>query len=792
MHRLIHSFLCIFFLLVPCAALAGSGTVHNNGDIDFTAKFTYPPTQDDIDSLMDAILEASDIICDVTDGQMRFGTVTIVGGTTVGTEEADLLIWPENKRSNSSVCAEPFCYALAQTGKHINLYHDDIQAWVIAHEFGHLALNLADEYDEQDYFGCYGAGNCIDCEDVSPTNTCLMQQGSCNLTDWSELCVASNHDPLQGDPLTPMCTDPNTLTCPPPACPGNGGCQLWNPTTCRYEMTSQTAVSISQTGIVQDCWSWIEQVHPFLTKPANTPEAVPPACAQPTLIDLTDADDQIMLVLDRSWSMFFSATSGQCAGPGCPEICNNGVDDDLDGNIDEGGCETSRLEFMQAAARAFLNLHKATSPPWIAPLVGLEGFNCTPTMLTEGLVKITSGSYNTTFRPEIDGINPNGNTAIGDALAFAGAQFPGGDQASPNKAILLISDGWQNCGTKTPQEAVDELAAQDVNVYFMTTGSASNDEAIGQMASQTNGKQIHTPKTAELVTSSVQQWANHKNAGLQIPKLQYKVLDTSPYKDSKPRTGNHWFQNQLQAPSAGTSGLAYKNNLFQIEVEPGTTRLVVSLAGDLTTMKNFGVRGVLTGPAGPNPNLHDSAAALHHPTFTVEHDSFFKLLLLENPNPGTWKLEVTSAGPLGLTQSGYVTAALENVNSSLVVDLDRHLVASQNEGPVKLTILPRYHGDLRGVGLTAKVKWPDGTWHNLTIDDHSDRNAGYTADISGFPLVGNYEVRVWMNSISGVTSNNPGENLSDNDPPNTVAIPRLSRSGNTFFYVKSGRTTPGR
>ncbi len=789
MKRLLPLLMC---LMVSLAGFAGSGIVHNNGNIDFTAKFTYPPTQDDIDELIDAVLEASDIICDVTDGQMRFGTVTIVGGTTIGNEEADLLIWPENKRSNSNLANQPFGYALAETGKHINLYHDDIQAWVVAHEFGHLAMNLADEYDEQDYYGCFGAGNCIDCADVSPTNTCLMQQGSCDLTDWSELCVASNHDPLQGDPLTPMCTDPNTLACPPPSCPGNGGCQLWNAATCRYEMSSQTARSISETGQVQDCWAWVEQVHPFLVKPANTPDPAAPVCAQPTLVDMTEVDDQIMLVLDRSWSMFFSATSGQCAGPGCPEICNNGVDDDMDGMIDEGNCETSRLEFMQAAARAFLNLHKATQPPWIAPLVGLEGFNCTPKMLTNGLLKITSASYTSTFKPEIDTIQPNGNTAIGDALAFAGSQFPGGDQASPNKAVLLISDGWNNCGAKDPQDAIDELAAQDINVYFMTTGSASNNELIGQMASQTNGKQIHSNSAAELVPSSVQQWANHKNAGLQVPKLQYKVLSGSPYKDSKPRTGNSWFQDQLQAPSGVTNGTPYKNNLFQIEVEPGTTRLVVSLAGDLVNMKDFGVRGVLTGPLGPNPNVHDSASAIKHPTFTVESDDFYNLLVLQDPNPGTWRLDVTSAGPAGVTQSGNLTVAMENVDTELVVDLDRHLVAAQSEGPLKLTMLPRYHGDLRGAGLSAQVKWPDGSWHALTIDDHSEHNAGYTAAISSFPYIGTYEVRVWMNSISGVTSNNPGENLSDNDPPNTVAIPRLSRSGNAFFHVKDGRQLPRR
>jgi hypothetical protein len=788
----------VSILCGPALVDAGSGTVHEagvkQGQIDLTIKFLYPPSEADLQSVTQSLGDVSSLLCDATEGQMRLGTVTITGGSSVNEDLADVVIHSEDGQASASLCLQAgACAALTQPGGRVNLYRSDLRAATLAHELGHLVFDLGDEYDEQNYQGaCWGIGYCIECDDVDDHNTCLMQQQDCGVGggEGTELCRADNHDPVLGDPMLPACTPENQISCPIQPCVA--GCGLFNPQTCRFDLSYQSAHSFQKFGQILDCWSHLTLTYPFLDNVQDQPEPDPHAICStaPEVIVDIEAPDQVFLVLDRSWSMNFLPDTGQCVGAGCPEICANNYDDDQDGVKDEAGCQNkqTRLAFLKQAAQAFLDLNRPTAMAGdIDPEIGVVGFSCA-SQLHAGLQEADDANYNNNLLPAILGLTPNGNTAIGDALAFAAGQFPD-DDGSPNRAVLLITDGHQNCGAQTPAAAAALLEAEGIRVYTITMGEAANDDVLGSVAEVTRGRHVNSGKDRDLVAAFVQQWAHYRNAGLLIPKLRYRFSSQSGQTETAAqiRGPRSWLQGQYGPVSdyPEQAQPRYRSSQFQFQVEPGTQRFVVSLAGDMETMTGFGVRAKLQGPAGPHPAAYDTSAA-PAAYFEILDGAFYRLLIVNEPNPGLWRLEVLPTGKVGhsAVQTGKVTVVAESSRTDLYTSLDRKVVTAPGQ-PVRLIARPVHKTQLQGVTLEAQVRRPDGTYHVLPLTGGKDFMTNFLGTIVNFPLQGHYEVRVYLRTDPRVTRNNPGESISTG-PANTITVPLLERTAVEYFYVKTG------
>lgn len=789
-------------LFVPPLVYAGSGTVHEagvkQGQIDITIKFLYPPAQADINAIEQAVINASPILCDATEGQMRLGTVTITGGSSVNEDLADVVIHSEDGRASASLCGAGMgaCAALPQPGGRVNLYRTDLSSPTLAHELGHLVFDLGDEYDEQAYLGNdWGIGPCIECNDVDAHDNCLMQQATCNggNGEGTELCRADNHDPVQGDPLLPMmtCTPLEDLSCNPTR-PTETNCVFYNPDTCRYDLTYQSVHSFQKFGQILDCWSHLTMTYPFLDNVQDPPESDPHAvCStEPEVVIDVEAADQIVMVLDRSWSMNFLPDVGQCVGAGCPEICANNYDDDQDGAKDEPGCQNkqTRLAFLKEAATAFINLNKGhPALPPAKPDIGVVSFSCAPALQAALQVASTNNADNILI-PAVQALTPNGNTAIGDALDFAADQFPD-DDGSPGRAVLLITDGHQNCGANDPMTVAAQLEADNIRVYTITMGEAANDDVLGGVAGATRGRHVNSGKDRDLVSAFVQQWAHYRNAGLLIPKLRYRFSSSSGQTETAAqiRGPRSWLQGQYGPISdyPEQTQPRYKSSQFQFQVEPGTQRFVVSLAGDMETMTGFGVRAKLQGPAGPHPAAYDTSAA-PAAYFEILDGAFYRLLIVNEPNPGLWRLEVLPTGKAGhsAVQTGKVTVVAESSRTDLYTSLDRKVVTAPGQ-PVRLIARPVHKTQLQGVTLEAQVRRPDGTYHALPLTGGKDFMTNSLGTIVNFPLQGHYEVRVYLRTDPRVTRNNPGESISTG-PANTITVPLLERTAVEYFYVKTG------
>jgi hypothetical protein len=102
--------------------------------------------------------------------------------------------------------------------------------------------------------------------------------------------------------------------------------------------------------------------------------------------------------------------------------------------------------------------------------------------------------------------------------------------------------------------------------------------------------------------------------------------------------------------------------------------------------------------------------------------------------------------------------------------------------------------DMRGFGVRLGLRSPGGTVTLHRPEGSSDplwvgtgeRPFLYRAAASGFPVNGINRIRADLRTTSA-TTNDPGESRSGIHPPNTVAVPTLTRTANVYVFARTGR-----
>lgn len=450
--RISRVFLLFFLFISPVFLFAGSGSITPapangagiRGLMNFTVNFRFVPTAADVAAMEAAIQVANDAICDATDGQIVFGTVTITSGS-VNESEADIWVLPDPGRSSVSFWTDGSGFG--RDGAHINLFSNGIDGRVIAHELGHLAFGIGDEYDEQCRWGgpC-GIGPCFDPGTTDDRNNTIMA----NQNTMSELSVPANHDPIQGDGSG--CPGVET-------CPGTGicmgSCDGYNGGTGRYEASQNTLIN----GGLSD-WEVLQRNYMGLglTIPALPVAAVPANCGAFLNIDTqVEGSSLVVLVFDRSGSM----------------------------SIQDVGDQT-RLEFAKAAGRAYVDLQRTKDID-----LGIVEFSSTASTVraVEDLTTVNS----TSFKNDIDGLTAGGNTAIGDGLIEARVQLQiaqavaaAQGETLTNPTVYLLSDGQNNTGAD-PDAVAANLISAGVTIHSIPVGNGADVDLLSDLASESGG-----------------------------------------------------------------------------------------------------------------------------------------------------------------------------------------------------------------------------------------------------------------------------------------------------------------
>ena len=627
-------------------AIAGEGRIDaSNGDVYFNVHYRFPPTTQQITDVKAAIDMMSVGVCDATDGQMRVKRVTLSQGEP-NEDKGDF--WLHALPGRSGLSFFPNGSNLGSLGSHVDMFSGAMLAPdVYLHEFGHHAWGLGDEYDEQRRFGgSCGIGPGFDPGTIDEQNHSIMQQsggarcvgglnsgsscfrnsdcpgagggpaGACQFVLMSELSVATNNDPLQGNaPSCPAVTPPAAM------CPDNAYCtRAYNTITNRYEQTQQSEMHNDDSD-----WETLAENYPFITQPiGGLPVAAAPATCSRTVDYQEDVrgSDQVLLVLDRSGSMSWSSN------PADGEVCANGVDDDGDGIIDEATCGNARITFVTAAANAYLDLQRDRNVD-----VGILSFNETPT-LNQAIGTLSAGNI-ATYKGVVAGLVPSGNTGIGDALDATTAEFTRVATLGRSRTAYLMTDGFNTSGVD-PVAAAERLRDIGVRVHVIPAGSDVSETQLGGVAATTKGDLLAAPGLSDLTAIYAELAGRHRGAAMALPRLNFELS----------------LRGQSGGENEGATGrLPSRQRAFPIFVEKQAKSLVAFVAGRNARISEWSVGISLIGPNG-------EIFGPGSPELTV--NPFYLFIDVPNPAPGEWKLIASATGP-GL-QRATALAFIENPN----------------------------------------------------------------------------------------------------------------------------------
>lgn len=144
---------------------------------------------------------------------------------------------------------------------------------------------------------------------------------------------------------------------------------------------------------------------------------------------------------------------------------------DTSGSMASTDVAPTRSQAAAEAARTFIR----QAPPGVK--IGLIAF------ASEAELVAPLSADKQTVLGAVDALpEPNGATAIGDALRLAAAQFPPGG----HRVVVLITDGVNNTGVD-PQEMAQYLGAHHIPVYTIGIGTPSGDVIGGEQSTIDEG-----------------------------------------------------------------------------------------------------------------------------------------------------------------------------------------------------------------------------------------------------------------------------------------------------------------
>lgn len=528
-----------------------------------------------------------------------------------------------------------------------------------------------------------------------------------------------------------------------PLCTATNCAIRWNSITNRYETTHQSLIH----NFDSDWETLVENYN--LTLPAGLPVANPlPAClAAPAFVEDVVGIDQVLLIMDRSYSMILSSREGT------DEACDNGRDDDWDGIIDEAQCAESRINFVKGAARAFVDLQRDAGIE-----VGLLQFNETNSLVRS--IAALDATNVEDVKSDIESLTPDGWTAIGDALQASLAEFTRVRAAGRSQTAFLMTDGFNNRGSD-PQTQVQALKDDGIRVFTIPAGSAADAGGLAEIAEQTGGKTIAPESLDELPAVYAELAAQYGGSGLILPRTFFSIA---------PRVG------LLEGRAPGTLATPRKDipaeRVFTLPVEAGAEALVAFVSGRNARMATWRLRLELRGPGG---EFYTPAS----PEFTA--DPYYLFFRVPNPSPGDWTLRAV-AGGVDLQES-IALAFVENPEPRFFADVrPRRPSASQ---AVHISANPIYVVDLEG-GTTIEgiVSRPDGSLKAVELTQDPLGRA-WGADFSDYVGRGTYEVSLRLNVTEEAVPFR-GEPIFEGPERYPVKVEPFQRTTSLTFYVKDG------
>lgn len=523
-----------------------------------------------------------------------------------------------------------------------------------------------------------------------------------------------------------------------PVCGAADCAQRWNSVTNRWETAHQSIWHAFDSD-----WQTIADNYPFITTPgAALPTANPSASCllAPTYVDDVVGVDQVLLIMDRSYSMVMSSRDGEA------EVCDNGVDDDGDGATDEAQCAESRMNFVKGAARAFVDLQVAAGID-----AGLLRFNHDNDVVRP--IALLDSTNVDDFKIDIDNLTPGGNTGIGDALEASKTEFARVSTAGRSQTAFLLTDGFNTSGPD-PEPKVQDLKDANIRVFTIPAGSAADVEGLGEIAARTGGQMIAANPVDELPAVYAELAAQYGGAGMILPRTHFEL-------ERKP--------NESGTPVPDSDRL---ERGFVLPVENGADALVAFISGRNSQMATWRLGLQLQGPDGSTYNMSS-------PEFTA--DPYYVYFRIPNPAPGDWKLRAMAGAP-GLQES-IALAFVENAEPRLLADVRSRIVPPSQ--PVRISANPIYAVEIEeNLSIDGFVRRPDGSEAPISLAQGP--YGAWSIDFSDYAGRGVYEAVLNLDVSSGALPFR-GESIFDGPERYPIDVEPFFRSRAVSFFVADSK-----
>jgi Mg-chelatase subunit ChlD len=531
----------------------------------------------------------------------------------------------------------------------------------------------------------------------------------------------------------------------------------WNTATNRWEASAVT-VGYLQANLtpLSDWEELVNNVAGWYTLAWAVPAGLPVAAAPPGCADAGDVDfdvavtgaDQIIVIVDRSTSM-------------------------SEDRANFGDVRT-RLDWAKAGARAFADLQVGSGVD-----VGFISFASTPVTeldlrpIEDDATATASDHAITAFQDEIDALEADGLTAIGDTLSAARAQLNAAAAADPTlqQAVFLLTDGEQTTGTDDPQVVAEAMRDDGIQVFAVPLGELTDTEFLSRIADETGGALLESEDGLELPTLYAELYARFRGEAPVLPRTRSAVGGKGSVPAVAASAGP-----AAAGPSASQAGLP-ETETFTIPVEHGAQRLnlILSTRNDLAGTWNPAFQ--LLGPGGET---------VTHASAGVIGDDYYRIVRVPNPAPGNWQL--TIAAQTLEAQLSYLLAHVENPGPDCYAGISPRTVVD-GSAPVQITASASFPGPLgTGVEYSATVRKPFGAVEvvPMTLNEQHD---GAVGTFDGFIGRGRYDVDVTCR-VTDKARLAPGEGAT---PEELIADPRpepFLRHAHTGFYVDSTDLPP--
>jgi hypothetical protein len=362
----------------------------------------------------------------------------------------------------------------------------------------------------------------------------------------------------------------------------------------------------------------------------------------------------------------------------------------------------------------------------------------------------------------VTGLNPGGNTGIGDALDASAAEFNRVATIGRSRTAYLMTDGFNTSGVD-PVAAANRLRDIGVRVHVIPAGSEVSQQQLGGVASATGGQLFPAPTINELTSVYAELAARHGSAGIALPRTNFEL---------SLRGGLSGVHGENQSTEGKKGKFPPRERAFPIAVEKNAKALVGFVSGRNSRMADWAMSIELRGPNG-------EVFGPGSPELTV--NSHYLFIRVPNPSAGDWKLVAKADGPI--LQQATAFAYIVNPDPSFFADVKPRVI--QGAGTVKISANPAYVIRLSGedVTVTGQVKGPGGLVAPVTFAQNS---TGAWEGETSASVNGTYTITLRMNAGNTATLA-PGESIFDGPDVPPLDVFPFKRYAAASFAVVDGK-----